>query len=147
MTVRDHINHLNQPMHAAFVSPVLCKDLMETGLTDKTPFHWKLKNGEAFIWSNSFDPDGYYDNAEELINQIYTTISIPAYTCADIEKLVGDFFHICKKGEHEVTAYHHTRIGTRRAPRYADALALIAIEILKRRIISPTVANNIITHI
>lgn len=146
MNPQEHIHHLNSPMHAPFVSAILCEDLRRVGLTEKTPFHWKLRNGEAFIWSNDFDPDQYYSQSEEHIGYIWVTNTVPAYSAADIEKIVGDFFHIAKAGNHEVTCYQHRRVGTRKAPRYADALALIAVELLMRRIITPSFANAVITH-
>lgn len=145
MDQHPHLHHLNLPLHAPFATPVLCKDLQEAGLTENTCFHWKIQNGEAFIWSTVFDPDHYYKQASSIIDAHYTIATIPAYSCTDLEKIVGSFIHIVKEGQHEITPHQYARIGTRRAPRYADALALIAIELIKRRTIQPADASQIIT--
>jgi hypothetical protein len=146
MDQHPHIQHLNLPIHAPFAAPVLCKDLHEAGLTEQTPFHWKIQNGQAFIWSEAFDPDHYYKQSSSIIDAHYTIAVIPAYSAADLEKIIGEFIHFVKEGNHEITPSKHIRIGTRKAPRYADALALIAIEVLKRRIVQPNIASQLITQ-
>lgn len=144
MNLKNHLQTLALPLHQNFVDPILCKDLFEAGLTDKTPFFWKISNGQPFIWTTTFDPDKYYTNAEAIIDACLHTAILPAYTAADMEKIIGNFLHTCVAGNHEVTPLQHRRIGLRMAPRYPDALAMIATELLMRRIIAPAAVNNII---
>lgn len=147
MSIKEQLANLDLPLHANFVAPVLCKDLQEMGLTEKTHFQWKIQNGNSFIWTTTFDPDHYYRDSEKMIdNHLIRTIIVPAYTSADIEKLIGDLIHICNNRQHEVTPTQYPRIGTRKAPRYADALALIAIELLKRSILKPEHVNLLINQ-
>lgn len=146
MTLASHLEHLNLPIHLPFAAPVLCVDLALAEMTKDTHFYWKIGAGSAFIWSRDFDPDAYYTNAETVIDSFTGTNIVPAYTSADLEKLIGTFSHICKNGEHEVFPHQYTRIGMRKAPRYADALALITLELLKRRIITPGFANTVLAY-
>lgn len=147
MNLSIHLQELNLPLHANFVAPVLCKDLIELGIEHTPHFIWKIQNGQPFIWSKSFDPDGYYNTTESIIEKhIITTINIPAFSASDLEKIIGNFLHICTAGDHEVTPTQFPRIGTRKAPRYADAIALVAIELIKRGIIKPAQVNKLITQ-
>jgi len=144
MDIQQHLKTLNLPLHQNFVVPILCKDLHAAGLSDKTAYQWKIQNGQAFIWTTAFDPDNYYRQAESIIDSHIITTIIPAYTSADMEKIVGNFYHTSVSGEHEVRPLQFVRIGVRRAPRYPDALAMVAVELLIRRIILPEAVNGIV---
>lgn len=137
----QNFHALQSQTNRPFVAPAFCKELLSAGLNSKALHSWKLSfSNEVFLFSDHFDPDGYYTAAENLLNSKFCKEVIPAYTSADMETLIGDFHHFYTNGVHEIIPIKHRRIGIRKSPRYPDALALVVIELLHRKIVTPEAA-------
>ncbi len=141
-----HLQSLQKPVHRPFVAPILCKDLMELGLTKSTAHSWKVINGDAFIFTEHYDPDGYYSAAQDLLDQNYCNMVLPAYQVTDLEPLIGDFTHIAFGGQHEIFPLTYTMLGKTTAPRYCDAVAMLIISGLKKHILKLDKLNTLLTH-
>lgn len=138
-SLQRNLQSLNLPIHRPFVAPILCKDLTELGLTKSAKHTWKIMNGDAFVFTEHYDPDDYYSSAQALLDKNYCTMVLPAYQATDLEPLVGDFTHIFLKGSHEIFPITYRLIGRVMAPRYADAIAMMLISAIKKHQVS--VAN------
>lgn len=141
-----HLAGLNLPLHRPFVAPVLCKELTDLGVWPPALYCWKICNGDAFIWSHAFDPDEYYKTAESEMDRIVISKKVPAFSCSDIEKILPAFIHTYYNNSHSISLQTIPTI-KQSAPRYADALALVLIDMLKGDHIIPSRINKLITEI
>lgn len=68
-----------------FVSPQYCEDLVRLGFALKTLHSWKRYYEEYIIFTEAFDPDGYYQTT------ISETPLVPAFTIKDCENELLDY--------------------------------------------------------
>lgn len=145
-SLQRNLQSLNLPVHRPFVAPILCKDLIELGLTKAAKHTWKIMNGDAFVFTEHYDPDGYYSAAQSLLDQNYCNIVLPAYLATDLEPLVGDFTHLLMNGTHEIFPQTYRLIGRVTAPRYADAIAMMLISAIKKHQVSVAKLNQTLSQ-
>ncbi len=132
-------------LHAGFVSPNLCKDLLTAGVTYNAQYRWKIYNNrEASLTTNIFDLDDYYVAGERQIDMMYPPISVlPAFTIKDIERCLPPYFlSRTDKNIYQVSLDHLYNTDTVGSQRLPDAFALILLESIRKRIVDLKVINQ-----
>lgn len=144
--IQKHFQNLETSAHRPFVAPILCKDLLELGLTKTSLHSWKIHSGDAFVFTEHYDPDGYYAAAQSLLDQNYCTAVLPAYQATDLIPLIGNFNHIYFNNEHEIKPLTYPHIGIKKAPRFPDVVAMVLIDLLKRQTVSAIRINQLLKN-
>lgn len=125
-----------------FVSPSLCLDMLACGLTDKTPFRWKNVQNTWILWSDSFDPDNYYQIAKDWIAEYNDIQVLPAYTVAQMESIIPDYLLEKRSGQYVLSVENIYGLPSVGNTRLADAFGYLVIEILRNKQYGPVYCND-----
>ena len=82
---------LENPLYMSFVNPKLCRALYDFGLNVPTPFKWKLEGDLAYLTTQHFDDDRYYEQARANVKFIQQEILRPAFQVDDMIKVLPKF--------------------------------------------------------
>jgi hypothetical protein len=89
-------DNFNKPPMDVFVHPLICKNLLIYGLTDRTHFDWYLHGNVADLVTFYWDADGYYLKPQEEINKVNRPTIIPAYSQIMMMELIAGPFSLIR---------------------------------------------------
>ncbi len=120
-------------IYQSFVDVNLSQQLHHAGLNVKTNFIWIIRNGEANLYTEVFDKDKYYMQAEKNVDFINTSYQIPAFELKDIESLLPDYLLSRNGKEYELSCSNLFEIDIMKHDRLPDVFALTVLKALEQR--------------
>jgi hypothetical protein len=119
-----------------YVSPGLCRQLLELGMPEKTCFFWILSGEQGELGSDLFDEDNYYAHTRQLLEGLKLAETLPSYTIGDMMDLLPNFCIEKLNTQYQVFIEDKFTIEPVSSPRFADALAHAVIAGLKSNVLS-----------
>ena len=142
--------NLQSPLYSLLVAPPYCRLLLEEGLTQSTPYHYVVIDGLAELNTYAFDRDDYYAQADANVsytNKDHKPLILPAYTIMDLEKALPDFC-ICRcNGKYELSVEGFYSLDVVKDNRLPDALALMVLQGIRKRVLKADNINSLITQL
>lgn len=133
---------VDNPIFENFVSPILCNDLLNLGLTPHTVYKWKTYGDLSLLFTNYWDFDNYYSDALKLQDEANPPLEVlPAYSIKDVEKGLPDYLLRKDGDEYEVALEKIYQSGFHKAKRLPDALALMLKEVISKGRVSLHTVN------
>ena len=125
----------------AFVSPIYSVYLKDIGLKIDTPYFWQVNNGLAELHTHVFDMDEVYKqafaNQQAVANAFGVTTSIiAAFTVADMEKLLPDYFLSCNTGTYTLTCDKMWALQDETSNHLPDVFAMMVLQCIRKKIVS-----------
>jgi hypothetical protein len=142
-------NLIDNPLHQNFVSPWLCKDLNDLGLTSHTIYQWKVRLNTTDLFTVAFDIDRYYVDAVKHIDHVNPPLDVmPAYSTKDVEKCLPHWLMTFGQNGYEVSLDQMFGMESKTAQRMPDAFAMLLKEMMMKGKIDVIKANRILsTHL
>lgn len=120
---------LDHPLLQSFVSPAICRQLLDAGLNIKAPFCWKQeRGGKTSLYSLSFDDDCYYTAAYNLQVQMNAITLVPAFQLMDMEKLLPDHLLSKTNNVYELNCSSLFCFDVERGTRLPDVYAAVVLK-------------------
>lgn len=142
-----NLHNLDLPPYQNFVTPLLCKDLEVAGIICQTSYSWIIRNNEISLFTILFDQDDYYLNGQKAINNLCPPQDIiNAFSIKDVEKIIPEDYMLLKTGKYYEICFNKLyNIQPVQALRMPDAFAMMALELIRKRIIDIKKANECIS--
>lgn len=117
------------------VSPHLCKQLLEYGVTARTTFSWRLFPDGWRVWTYAFDPCQLYKETDRALYMNFPQAKpreiVPAFTTGDMARVIPGFLLSSGMNDFELSLdeiYGNVCVRDARIP---DAFARAVIELLR----------------
>lgn len=118
-----------------FASPQYCEQL-DVFLKFSTPFYWRVKEKKSELAARIFDPEELYNNSDGALEEIKIIKIHNAYSVGELESLLPDYCIEKVNNRFRVFCDAAYNIPETESEKLADALAIMAISGLRRRVIS-----------
>lgn len=144
-------NILDTPVYDGFVSPQLCKQLKEQGLSGSA-FAYRMHANIAELITYAFDKDDFYLQADEnvgYVNNVGRNIieHLHAWSIKDMEKLIpGNWLLQKNERGYEVMCESIYQLPAQTADRLPDAFAKVVLIGLKTRVLKLAYCNQLIVQ-
>ena len=136
--------NLNSPLYSGFVSPALCQQLYNAGVSPHTGYHYRQVDGATELRTYAFDKDDYYAAGDKHLDLIMRATIIPAYSLADIAMMIpGNYYLHYNECGYQLMLEKLYSIPEQTADRMPDAFALTLLDGLKRRVLKVQAINNV----
>lgn len=114
------------------VSPHLCTALINSGITSKVAYQYRIGADFCLPFTYAFDTEKVYELMDTNAVELCGLRIIPAYRISDIEKCFEDYV-IKKVGKktYQVTAYHNAKMYSAFSESLPDVLALLLFTMLQ----------------
>jgi len=123
-------------LYACFVSPHLCKQLRDMGITHHSPYKWKVRKSITQLYTNAFDTDDYYIDGNKHTDTVNPPEHVlPAYSIKDIEKIIPGYLLTSDALGYTIALddlYNMPVVNARRLP---DVFAELVIMMIKKRLV------------
>ena len=120
------------------VSPYLCEALLEAGIPNLHKVHWMLTPDDEWkLWSYAFDPDGVYEESDQLIYALNPAAkplrAVQAFSTGDmLAALPPILITSSSQTDYEVSVDVVFGQCCKKGKRLPDALAELLLELLKQ---------------
>ena len=132
-------------IYQCHVTPMLCKELRDLGLTEMTTHQWKVYKHDTILDTTAFDMDDYYLSARKHVDFINPPVHVlPAYTIKDVEKVLPSWILTCDDlGNYEMSIHNiYKGVPPQTAKRLPDVYAMMLKEGIVRRVVSVEKINE-----
>ncbi len=141
-------NFYKPPMDA-FVHPMICKDLLLCGVTDRTHFDWYLNGNVANLVTFYWDADDYYSKPQEEINKTNRTRILPAYSQMMMMELIPGPFSFIRdeRNGYELAVDAIWNCEPVTGKRLPDVFANMVLQMIRKRILYADTINETIKQL
>lgn len=136
----------DSPLTECIVSPDLCKQLQDLGVTQFVSYQWRIRGADAELACYAFDPDQYYFKGNALADYINKGFSLPAYHLKAVEKILPPEYLLTygAAGNYELSLGDIYRMDSVKSTRLPDVYALMLLACLKRHVVDLNHVNLIL---
>lgn len=133
-TITEH-HFIDDREHDCYVSPHICRQLVEAGFNIETTFKWKIfQTAVVLDIFRMHDPDEYYLSMEKFEKLNPPQYIFPAFTIKDCEKFLPDLLLTVEGGVYKASLVSiYKEVGEAISTRMPDAYAQLLLQALKKR--------------